>query len=339
MSIRRAALSAGLGLAGLLGCRGEAPPAAPPASPAPAAQPAPPAELPVPDRVPGTAAPLVPTADPREQAQLDHARGMLRGRFFETQGRVTLPVGAPDHVAGLVPDDGKLVEAELYRRMRLLEPTPGARRVVLRWLAPLRGKALDARIAQLVADWAGEHARAEPPVQHPERGTLTWTVKTPAERPARVEMIIDDRDPDGPLPTLDAVLLTGAPWLAAVSEVELTGFEAGRYHTYRKHTSYTDLERLAATLRTDDAPGVQRRIEQALIAAGWRVDDDDPRALWAPGDLRTSFTSRIGEGTLSLHFQRRWRRMDPAQAAPVEPPAEAGDTTRPGAPPMRPDPR
>lgn len=334
MSIRRAALSAGLGLAlcGLPGCRGEAP-APPAAQPAP-----PPAELPAPDRVPGTAAPLVPTSDPRDEAQIDRARGMLRDRFFETQGRVSLPAGAPDHAAALVPADAKLVEVELYRRMRLLEPAPGARRVVLRWLSPLRGAALDAQIGKLVTDWAGGSAPTGARAQHPERGTLSWTVKTPPERPARVEMILDDRDPDGPLPTLAEVLLADAPWLATVAGIERVGFEAGRYHTFRKNTSYTDLERLAAMLRTDDAPGVQRRIEQALVAAGYRVDDDDPRTLWAPGALRTSFTSRIGEGVLSVHFQRRWRRTDPAQAAPVEqPPADAA--TRSDTPPKRPDPR
>lgn len=322
--IRRAALLAALGLSP--GCRSEAPPAEPapaaaesvaaePAAAAPAAAPTAPDRTPIgqpPTHVPGTAAPLRAKApDPAEKARLDSMRGLMRGQFFEAQSSVPLLAGGPAHARALVPADAKLVEVELYRRMRLLKPQPGARRLVLRWLTPLRGAALEAQVKAAVAAWAGDAARPTPPVTHPERGTLTWTISSPPERPSRVEMVLDDADPEGPLPPPSTLLTTEAPWIAALGDTPLVGFEAGRYHARRGGARSTDVERYAATVQTADAPTLQKRFEEALIAAGYKADDDDPRVLRGPG--RATFTTRRSEGRLTLHHQRRWSR--PAAAA------------------------
>ncbi len=309
--IRRAALLAALALSP--GCRSEAPP---PAEPAPtAAAPAAPEQAPIgqpPTHVPGTAAPLRAKApDPAEKAQLDSVRSLMRDRFFEAQSPVPHPAGGPAHARALVPADAKLVEVELYRRMRLLKPQPGARRLVLRWITPLRGARLEAQVKAAITAWAGDAARPTPPVTHPERGTLTWTISSPPERPSRVEMVLDDADPEGPLPPPSTLLTTGAPWIAALGETPLVGFEAGRYHARRGGARSTDVERYAATVQTADAPALQKRFEEALLAAGYKADDDDPRVLRGPG--RTTFTTRQSEGRLTLHHQRRWSRPKAAE--------------------------
>jgi len=222
---------------------------------------------------------------------------------------VPLPADTPEAIARLVPPTGKLVEFEIHRRMHRLAPAAG-RRVVVRWLTRLDDALARALARRTAGMWLGEMPPEEATtVKHPEWGTLTWSVHTPDERATRVEMVLEGPDPTGPL-----VLppLADAPWRSAAAEAALLGFEHGRYHARRGPETYTDLERFSAIVTTEDGSGLQRRLEQALLIAGYKPDDDDARLLRAPGEARTTFTTRLGDGRLTLHHQRRWRRSPPA---------------------------
>lgn len=317
-SSRLPALAALAALAAL-GCRD----AAPPPARAPVAEPAKTAEAPqtAETTVRGTAAPTDPAAIEKaaaRKAKLHALRAGVRQAHFEAQLPVPLPADAPADIARLVPPTARLVEYEIHRRMHGLKPADG-RRIVLRWLTRLEGDLAEALARRAVGQWSG----AMPPegareVTHPVHGALRWTVHTPEERATRVELVLErPQDDAAPLPPLD-----GAPWRSALEGATVRGFEHGRYHAQRGSSTYTDLERLSAIVETADGPGLQRRLEDACRAAGYVVDDDDPRLLRAPGTARTTFTTRLAEGRLTLHHQRRWRRT-PATPKRTDGPAAA----------------
>ncbi len=259
--------------------------------------------------IPGTAAQVAPKPgqpDPR----VDAMRAGIRRAHFDAQQAVPLPADAPDGLAGLVPKSAKLVEFEIHRRMHLLKPTT-RRRIVLRWLTRLEGEAAHALARRTAGMWSGAPLPQDATTaRHPAWGALRWSVHTPAERATRVEMVLEADEPEAPpLPAVPE-----APWRTALADATIVGFEHGRYHAQRGAGTYTDLERLSAIVRSDDGEGLKRRLEQAVLAAGYTRDDDDPRVLRAPGTARTTFTARAEETRLTVHHQRRWTRR--AQAEP-----------------------
>lgn len=316
-----ALLGAGLLCAGLLcaallcaGCRDAPPDRAPAAAPRvePQAAPSTAAE----PTVPGTAARLAETPPPAPgQARRDRLEGMrqgLRVKHFEAQGAVPLPASIASTLGALVPAEGKLVDFEVHRRMHLLEPIDG-RRVVLRWLTRRPTEAAGALARQTVAAWIGSPvADGATEAKHPRWGAVSWRVFTPEERATRVEVIVRGPDATGALtvPTFDEkpawAEVVGAP----------IGYEHGRYHARDGSPAHTDLTRFSAIFATDDGPGLRTRLEAAMTAAGYEVDDDEPRLLRGPGADRTTFTTRLGEGRLTLHHQRRWRRSEAGPAIP-----------------------
>jgi len=307
----------------LFGCQSPEPTAP---TPAPATAEAPvtatPAPAPAPKTIAGTAARVgaQPPPSPEDQRKLDAFQPLERKQSYDFQLAIPAPPGLPAHATALIPPtDARLVEAELHRRMIKRKPAPERRHISLRWATLKRGEALSALIAErlVAAGWIAQGDAPRSPIEKPEWGTLSWTVLEPPLRPSRVAFTLDGPDESTPIPMPDTLFEKAAPWSSVVRGGQLMGFEFGRYHDGRGRATYSDLERFAGIYRSADAAALERALHDHLVKSGYRVDDDDPRLLRAPGPIRTTFTTRLAPdgSTVTVHHQLRWLRTDPAAKA------------------------
>lgn len=229
-----------------------------------------------------------------------------RRRYFERQERVFPPGSLPGHVRALVPPalQHKIIAVQVHRQMNQSAPRPGRARYMLRWLTLTRGEQLRTALNERLRTQGWRRVEAGRWV-HPTHGEMSLELREPDQRPSRVEMVVTHEKDRPPLGKPTELLDEPPAWLTDLPTPPL-GYEFGHYHARGPGATFTDLQRLALTLRPADPKALVRQLRARALEAGYEVDADTPDLLRRDG--RTMATQILDGGYVIVHHQRRWQR-------------------------------
>ncbi|MGK0358200.1 MAG: hypothetical protein ACI9U2_000483 [Bradymonadia bacterium] len=238
---------------------------------------------------------------------VDPANHMVWIKDFDRQTALAPAEPLTTAARALVPPgEAKIIAYEIEREMVHTQPAPGRHEDMIRIVTTDRGAALRAAVVRHLkrAGYAVIDEQLRSPMAHPTHGSLTVKITEQTDLAARVEFNLMRR---ATAPLADPTGLLRAPvrWLHDQVYAPV-GYEFAHYHAVRFAGAFTDAQRLAYAVRTDDLPALKAALVRAARADGFNLAAKQAQ-LYRTDDGRV-FTTRTTDepGVLVIHISARW---------------------------------
>lgn len=204
------------------------------------------------------------------------------------------------------PGEVKVVAYGIEREMVHTKPAPGRHEDMIRIVTTDRGVTLRAAVVRHLKreGYAVIDEQLRSPMAHPSHGSLTVKITEQTDLAARVEFSLVRR---ATTPLADPTGLLRAPirWLHGQVHTPV-GYEFAHYRAVRFTGAFTDAQRLAYAVRTNDSRALQAALVKAARADGFYLAAKEAQ-LYRTDDGRV-FTTRTTDepGILVIHISARW---------------------------------